>query len=125
MVPNDGLQPPVESFELKLPMVAILTFRASFGAIFMQQSDMLTNHLNKVVQKWHLMPSQIQRRHFRLVVDVDGGAMVASSGVEVQKPPFVLSLCTKCHLMDATKGEQFWACFFRSWLVGTRVGRTH
>jgi hypothetical protein len=109
MIPNDGLQPPVESFELKLPMVAILTFRATFGAIFIQQSDTLAYHSNKVVEKWHLMPSQVQRRRLCLVVDVDDGAMVASSGVEVQKPPFVLSPCTKCHLMDATEGEHFWA----------------
>jgi hypothetical protein len=75
---NDGLQPSVESFELKLPMVAILTFRASFGAIFIQQSDMLTHHSNKVIEKWHMMPSQVQRRRLWLVVDVDDGAMVAS-----------------------------------------------
>jgi hypothetical protein len=109
MVPNDGLQPPVESFELKLPMVAILTFRASFGAISIQQSDILTQHSNKGVEKWHLLiPSQVQRRRLWLVVDVDDDAMV-EAGVEVQKPPFVLSLCTKCHLMDAIEGEQFWA----------------
>jgi hypothetical protein len=79
MVPNDGLQPPVESFELKLPMVAILTFRASFGAISIQQSDILTQHSNKGVEKWHLLiPSQVQRRRLWLVVDVDDDAMVAS-----------------------------------------------
>ena len=36
--PNDGLKHSLESFELKLPMVTILIFRASFGAIAIQQS---------------------------------------------------------------------------------------
>jgi hypothetical protein len=59
-------------------MVAILTFRASFGSIFIQQSDTLTHHSNKLVEKWHMMPSQVQMRRLWLVVDVDDGAMVAS-----------------------------------------------
>jgi hypothetical protein len=90
-------------------MVAILTFRASFGAIFIQQSDTLTHHSNKLVEKWHMMPSQVQRRPLWLVVDVDPMAPWWQAGVDVQKQPLGLSLCTKCHLMDATEGEQFWA----------------
>jgi hypothetical protein len=50
MAPNDGLKQSVESFELKLPMVAILTFRASFGAIARQQSNILIHNSIKVVE---------------------------------------------------------------------------
>jgi hypothetical protein len=51
MAPNDGLMQSVESLELKLPMVAILTFfRASFGAIARQQSSILIHHSIKVVE---------------------------------------------------------------------------
>jgi hypothetical protein len=63
-------RPPL-AVELKRPMVAILTFPASFGAIFTQQSNTLTHHSNKLVEKWHMMPSQVQRQRLWLVVDVD------------------------------------------------------
>ena len=78
MAPNDGLKHSVESFELKLPMVAILTFRASFGAIAMTHSDRLTHHSIQVVERCHPMSSQVQRRRLWLVVDVDDCAMVES-----------------------------------------------
>jgi hypothetical protein len=41
----------VEKIKLKLAMVQILTFRASFGAIHTHQSEMLMHHSNKGVQK--------------------------------------------------------------------------
>jgi hypothetical protein len=41
----------VEKIKLKLAMVQILTFRASFGAIHTHQSAMLKHHSNKGVQK--------------------------------------------------------------------------
>jgi hypothetical protein len=41
----------VEKIKLKLAMVQLLTFRASFGAICTQQSEMLMHDSNKVVQK--------------------------------------------------------------------------
>jgi hypothetical protein len=50
MAPNDELKPSVESFELKLPTVAILTFRASFGVIAKQQSNILIHPTIKVVE---------------------------------------------------------------------------
>jgi hypothetical protein len=78
MAPNDRWKHSVESFELELPMVAILTFRASFGAISTTQSEILIHHSIKVVERCHPMPSQVQRRRLWLVVDVDDCAMVAS-----------------------------------------------
>ena len=78
MARNDGWKHSVESFELKLPMVVILTFRASFGAISIKQSDILIHHSIKVVEKCHRVPSQVQKRRLWLVVDVDDCAMVAS-----------------------------------------------
>ena len=78
MAPNDGLNHSVESFELKLPMVAILTFRASFGAVAIQQSDRFIHHSIKVVEKCHRVPSQVQRRRLWLVADVNDCAMVES-----------------------------------------------
>jgi hypothetical protein len=47
--PNDELKHFVEKIKLKLAMVQILTFRASFGAIYTHQSEMLMHHSNKVV----------------------------------------------------------------------------
>jgi hypothetical protein len=59
---KDGLKHSVESFELKLPVVVILTFCASFGAILVQQSDMLMHHLIKVIERCpHRVPSRVQR----------------------------------------------------------------
>jgi hypothetical protein len=79
MAPNGWWKHAVESLELKLPMVGILTFHACFGAIFMQQSVTLMHHSIKVVEKCHWVPSQVQRRRLWLVVDVDDcAAMVAS-----------------------------------------------
>jgi hypothetical protein len=49
--PDDELKHFVKKIKLKLTMVQILTFRASFGAIYTQQSEMLMHHSNKVVQK--------------------------------------------------------------------------
>jgi hypothetical protein len=49
--PNDELKHFVEKIKLKLAMVQILTFRASFGAIYTQQSEMLMHHSNKLVQQ--------------------------------------------------------------------------
>jgi hypothetical protein len=78
MAPNGWWKHAVESFELKLPMVGILTFRACFGDIYIQQSAILIHHSIKVVEKYHLAPSQLQRRRVWLVVDVDDcAAMVA------------------------------------------------
>jgi hypothetical protein len=49
--PNDELKHFVERIKLKLAMVQILTFRASFGAIHTQQSETLMHRSNEVVQK--------------------------------------------------------------------------
>jgi hypothetical protein len=95
----------VESFELKLTMGTILTFRASFGAIATKQSDKLIHHSIKLVEKCHLMPSQVQRQPLRLVVEQcrrlrHCGKLVWSSKIH--------GLCsTKYHLMGAKEGEKF------------------
>jgi hypothetical protein len=59
-------------------MGAILTFRASFGAITMQQSIKLLNHSIKLVEKCHPMPSRVERRRLWLAVDVNDCAIVTS-----------------------------------------------
>jgi hypothetical protein len=89
MAPNGRWKHSVESFELELPMVGILTFRASFGAISTTQSEILIHHSIKVVERCHSMPSQVQRRRLWLVVDVDDCAMVAKGrgGCKIHRLP--------------------------------------
>jgi hypothetical protein len=57
------------------------------------------------------MPSQVQRGRLWLVVRLKI-APQWQAGMELQDPPFALSLRTKHHLMDETESETFWAWFF-------------
>ena len=56
MAPNDRWKHSVESFELELPMVAILTFRASFGAISTIRSRDIRSFVSFVGMPWNNTP---------------------------------------------------------------------